>query len=184
MPKVEINQQKIIIALESRNPKSLTEVYRILGGKKLSGAEANRIRHACPGIEQVLAQNKAAWTLKAEEKAIAEKPTLQTSGKSKKPAKGRSKASKAKVPRHPKNPFREGSGYGLLLDLIANAGSKGIGKEDLLKAYCKATGKDLIHAKFDLSVINSGEAGRNRHRSMKDNVTIIRESDNYQVRFA
>lgn len=179
MPKVEINQQKIIIALESRAPKSLTEVYRILGGKKLSGAEANRIRHACPGIEQVLAQNKAAGTLKAEEKP---QPTIPKSGKSGKGAKTISKASKAKVPRHPKNPFREGSGYGLLLDLIANAGSKGIGKEDLLKAYCKATGKDLIHAKFDLSVINSGEAGRNRHRSMKDNVTIIREADNYQVR--
>ena len=184
MPKVEISQQKIIIALESRAPKSLAEVYRILGGKKLSGAEANRIRQACPGIEQVLAQNKSAGTLKAEEKAIVGKPTLQTSGKSKKSAKERSKASKSKVPRHPKNPFREGSGYGLLLDLIANAGSKGIGKEDLLKAYCKATGKDLIHAKYDLSVINSGEAGRNRHRSMKDNVTIILESDNYQVRFA
>lgn len=179
MPKVEINQQKIIIALESRAPKSLTEVYRILGGAgKLSGSVAKKMRELVPGIEETLARNKAGEG-EAEEKPRA---TIPKSGKSGKGAKTISKASKAKVPRHPKNPFREGSGYGLLLDLIANAGSKGIGKEDLLKAYCKATGKDLIHAKFDLSVINSGEAGRNRHRSMKDNVTIIRESDNYQVR--
>ena len=179
MPKVEINYQKIIIALESRNPKSLTEVYRILGGAgKLSGSVAKKMRELVPGIEETLARNKAGEG-EAEEKPRA---TIPKSGKSGKGAKTISKASKAKVPRHPKNPFREGSGYGLLLDLIANAGSKGIGKEDLLKAYCKATGKDLIHAKFDLSVINSGEAGRNRHRSMKDNVTIIREADNYQVR--
>ena len=179
MPKVEINQQKIIIALETRAPKSLTEVFHILGGAgKLSGSVAKKMRELVPGIEERLASNKAGEG-EAEENP---QPTIPKSGKSEKTAKKNSKASKAKVPRHPKNPFREGSGYGLLLDLIANAGSKGIGKEDLLKAYCKATGKDLIHAKFDLSVINSGEAGRNRHRSMKDNVTIIREADNYRVR--
>lgn len=188
MPKVEISREKIVEVLESKSPKSLTEVYRHLGGQgKLSGSVAGKLRSLVDGIDDLVASNKAgAGTAKSEGEPKGNKPTLQMSGKSKgpkKPAKERSGASKAKVPRHPKNPFREGSGYGLLLDLIASAGSKGIGKEDLLKAYCKATGKDLIHAKFDLSVINSGEAGRNRHRSMKDNVTIIRETDNYRIRF-
>ena len=81
-------------------------------------------------------------------------------------------------------PFREGSGYGLLLDLIAEAGAKGIGKEDLLKAYCKATGKDLTHAKYDLAVINSArEDSDKRHRSCADSFVILKEGDCFRVRF-
>lgn len=180
MPKVEISQQKIIIALETRSPKSLTEIYKILGGTgKLSGSVAHRMREAVPGIEKVLAQNKAAGTLKAEvpEIQLKSKPVQKAVTK---PAKA---SARTNIQRHSKNPFREGSGYGLLVDIIASSGSKGIGKDDLLKAYCKATGKDLQHAKYDLSVINSGVPGRTPHRSMKDSVTVLRDVDNYRVRF-
>ena len=174
---VQIDAESIKNALESSKPTSLTGLWKVLGGSgSVSGSFAKKMRETFPGVEAILAGNKAGMA-KAEGGEVSPKSKPAQKAE-KKPAKAPKKST---VARHPKNPFRPG-GYATLIDLIADAGSKGIGKEDLLKAYCKATGKDIVHAKFDLSVINSGEAGRNRHRSMKDNVTIIRESDNYQVR--
>ena len=180
MSKVELSPQKIIIALESRSPKSLTDVYRILGGTgKLSGTLAAKIRAAVPYIEKTLADNKAG-TAKAEGEEVSTKSKPAQKAE-KKPAKA---PKKSPVPHDSRNPFRPGSGYGLLVDLIASAGQKGIGKEDLLKAYCKATGKDIVHAKYDLAVINSAsETSEKRHRSCADGFTILKEGDNYRIRF-
>lgn len=183
---LKLSKESLILILETRLPKSLTEIYRVLGGEgKLSGSVAKKMRELVPGIDSWVARNKAN-TEKAEGEPMGEKPTLPTSKKSKNPSKKVAKAvAKSKVPRHPKNPFRPGSGYGLLVDIIANAGSKGIGKEDLLKAYCKATGKDIVHAKYDLAVINSAsETSERRHRSCADGFTIIKTVDNYRIRFA
>ena len=180
MSKIDISQQKIIVALESRSPKSLSELYRILGGDKLSGKIARQIRLAVPGIEKILAENKGK-TEKAEDDEVSTKSKSAPKAE-KKPAKA---PKKSPVPHDSRNPFRKwDSGYGLLVDLIANAGQKGIGKEDLLKAYCKATGKDIVHAKYDLAVINSAsETGEKRHRSCADGFTILKETDNYRIRF-
>lgn len=176
MSKIDISSQKIIVALESRSPKSLTEVYRILGGTgKLSGTLATKIRAAVPYIEKILAENKGK-TAKAEGEEV--------SSKSKPAQKTDKKPAKAAVSRHPKNPFRDGSSYGLLLDLISAAGSKGIGKETLLAEFCRISGKDLQHAKYDLAVINSArEDSEKRHRSCADSFTILKEGDNYRIRF-
>lgn len=178
MPKVEINQQKIIIALESRAPKSLAEVYRILGGGKLSGAEANRIRQACPGIEQVLAQNKAAGTLKAEEKSPA---TIPKSGKSEKTAK---KNSKAKYARCDKNPFREGSNYSLAFDILASS-KDGLSLAEWRERYAKAARKPLKLAGFDTQVLLTAKytPTSERHRSCRDGFFIEREGDHVRIRF-
>ena len=181
MSKVDLSQQKIIIALESRSPKSLTEVYRILGGTgKLSGTLAAKIRAAVPGIEKILAENKAG-AAKTEGEEIS--PKSQPAKKAeKKPAKA---PKKSPVEHDSRNPFRKwNSGYGLLVDLIANAGQKGIGKEDLLSKYCEISGKDLQHAKYDLAVINSAsETSEKRHRSCADGFTVLKEGDNYRIRF-
>ena len=180
MSKIDISQQKIIVALESRAPKTLSELYRILGGHKLSGKIARQIRLAVPGIEKILAENKAgAAKTEGEEVSPKSQPAKKAD---KKPAKA---AKKSAVPHDSRNPFRKSdSGYGLLVDLIANAGQKGIGKEDLLKAYCKATGKDIVHAKYDLAVINSAsETSEKRHRSCADGFTVLKEGDNYRIRF-
>ena len=179
-------REALILVLDVKNPTSLTQAYRLLGGTtKPSQAVRTKMRELVPNVDELVARNKA----KAEEakgEAKKEEPkgggeeTLRTSGKSKKPA----KAGRPKIPRHPKNPFREGSGYGLLLDIIADAGSRGIGKEDLLKAYCKASGKDLTHAKYDLAVINSArEDSDKRHRSCADSFTLLKEGDCFRVRF-
>ena len=175
---VQIDAETIKKALES-NPTSLTGLWKALGGSgSVSGSASKRMRNEFPGLEAVLAENKGK-TAKAEgsEETTATKPAKRAE---KKP----SKSSKSAVPHDSRNPFRKSdSGYGLLVDLIAAAGSKGIGKEDLLKAYGKISGKDLTHAKYDLAVVTSAAVGRTRHRSMKDGVTIILDGANYQVRF-
>ena len=180
MPKVEITRERIAEILESQKPKSLTEVYRLLGGQgKLSGSLAGKIRNLVPDIEKAVAGNKAG-AAQVDGKPEA---TLRTSKTSKADKKTAKTVAKSKVPRHPKNPFRPG-GYATLLDLIAAAGPKGIGREDLLKDYCKATGKDDQHARFDLAVINSArEDSDKRHRSAADGFTILKEGDCFRVRF-
>ena len=176
---IQIDAESISKALESK-PTSLTGLWKTLGGTgSVSGSASKRMREASPGIEAILAGNKGK-TPKAEgsEETTATKPAKRAE---KKP----SKISKSVVPHDSRNPFRKSdSGYGLLVDLIAAAGSKGIGKEDLLKAYCKASGKDLTHAKYDLAVINSArEDSEKRHRSCADSFTILKEGDNFRIRF-
>ena len=139
------------------------------------------MRELVPNVDELVARNKA----KAEEAKGEGEPQegrkFRTSNTSKVPKKI---AKAGKVPRHPKNPFREGSGYGLLLDIIADAGGLGIGKPDLLKSYCKISGKDEQHAKYDLAVINSARQDSDkRHRSAADGFTILKEGDCFRVRF-
>lgn len=180
MSNAQITRESLILINEAKAPRTLSEAYRLLGGKgKLSGTTAKKMREMVPGIEAILAKNKAG---PAKAEGSVEPPKEKRLQKAdKKPSKAPKKSS---VPRHPKNPFRENSGYGLLLDLIANAGQKGIGREDLLSAYCKASGKDLTHAKYDLAVINSArEDSDKRHRSATDGFTILKDGNCFRVRF-
>ena len=184
---IELSKEKIIEVLESKKPQSLTEIYHHLGGRKLSGSTAKKMRSLVEGIDALVDNNKAkAGTSKAEGAPKGEETTFHSVGTAKKVAQKPAKAvAKSKYPRHPKNTFRAGSGYSMLLDIIADAGAKGIGKPDLIKAYCKVTGKDLTHAMYDLAVINSArEDSEKRHRSCAAGFTILKEGDNYRVRFA
>ena len=180
MPKVEISREKIVEVLESKSPKSLTEVYRLLGGgNKLSGSTAKKLRETVPGIEAIMAGNKAG-TAKSERLVVTPKDNRVRKAV-KKTAKS---LSKTNIPRHSKNPFREGSSYGLLVDMIASAGSKGIGKPDLIRAFSKVSGKDETHARYDLAVILSASTDSERkHRSCRDGFALIREGDNLRIKF-
>ena len=182
MSNAQITRESLLLINEAKAPRTLSEAYRLLGGKgKLSGTTAKKMRELVPGIEAILAKNKAKASESKAEGSVEPPKEKRLQKADKKSAKALKKSA---VPRHPKNPFRPGSGYGLLLDLIANAGSKGIGKEDLLKAYCKAAGKDIVHAKYDLAVINSArEDSDKRHRSATDGFTILKDGENYRVRF-
>ncbi len=178
MPKVEINYQKIIIALESRSPKSLTEVYRILGGAgKLSGSVAKKMRELVPGIEERLASNKAAEG-EAEEKPRATIP------KSEKTEKTTKKNSKATYPRCDKNPFREGSNYALAFDVLA-ASKDGLPLAEWRERYAKAARKPLKLAGFDTQVLLTAKdtPTGERHRSCRDGFYIEREGDHVRIRF-
>ena len=176
---IEINAESIKKALES-NPTSLTGLWKALGGSgSVSGSASKRLREAWPGVEAILAGNKAG-TAKVEGMVVSPK-AKRLPKTDKKPAKAPKKSA---VPRNLKNPFRDGSSYGLLVDLIAGVGSKGIGKETLLAEFCRISGKDLQHAKYDLAVINSAsETSERRHRSCADGFTILKEGDNYRIRF-
>ena len=180
MSKMELSKEKIVEILESKSPKSLTEVYRLLGGgNKLSGSTAKKLRETSPGIDAILAGNKAG-TAKSERLVVTPKEK-RVQKAVKKTAKS---LAKTNIPRHSKNPFREGSSYGLLVDLIASAGSRGIGKPDLIRAFSKASGKDEIHARYDLAVILSASTdSEKKHRSCRDGFSILREGDHLQIRF-
>ncbi len=177
---ITINAESIKQALGTSKPTSLTGLWKSLGGSgSVSGAVAKKMREEFSGIEEILAENKAGTS-----KAEGSEETAVTKRVQKVSQKPSNSPSKTEIPRHPKNPFRHSeTGYGLLVDLIANAGSNGIGKEALLAKYCEISGKDLQHAKYDLAVINSGVAGGTRHRSMRDGVTVIKDVDNYRIRF-
>ena len=171
MPKVEINYQKIIIALESRSPKSLTELYRILGGAgKLSGSTAKKMRELVPGIEERLASNKAGEGV--EEKP---QPTLSKSGKT---GKGAKKNSRATYPRCAKNPFREGSNYALAFDVLASS-KDGLPLAEWRERYAKAARKPLKLAGYDIQVLLTAKDSPTgeRHKSCRDGFYIERQCD-------
>ena len=175
---IEINADSIKKALESK-PTSLTGLWKVLGGSgSVSGSASKKMREAVPGVEAILSANKAGTT-KAEGKVVPPKSKRGQKGNKK-----TVKSSKSAIPRHERNPFREGSGYGLLVDLLAHAGSKGIGKPELIKAYVKASGKDEQHSKYDLAVILSASTdSEKKHRSCRDGFSILREGDHLQIRF-
>ena len=165
MPKVEINQQKIIIALESRSPKSLTELYRILGGAgKLSGSVAKKMRELVPGIEETLASNKAG-EMKAEEKSPA---TLRTSGKYDKVAKPRKP--KVHQPEEAEStPYRKGSAYSKVYQILAEH-PNGISRADLIREAARRCKKPASRSAFDVAVVVSPRESCTgpRHRSARD----------------
>ena len=176
MAKIEITADAINKALAEHKPTSLTGLWKALGGKgSVPGSTAKKMREAVPDILERLEANKPLETLKS-------KPT--TEKKTTKPTPKSTGFKSGKFPRNPKNPFREGSGYGLLTDIIASSGSNGIAKDEVVKAYCKATGKDAQHARYDLAVILSASTDSERkHRSCRDGFSVLREGDNLRIKF-
>ena len=188
MPKVEVSREKIVEILESKSPKSLTEVYRHLGGVgKLSGSVAGKMRTLVPDIEKVVAGNRAGEGAKGEGAAKKGEPkgrgetTLRTSGKSKKTAK---RASKATYPHCDMNPFREGSNYSLAFDILA-ASKDGLPLADWRERYAKAARKPLKLAVYDIQVLLTAKESPTgeRHRSCRDGFYIEREGDHVTLKF-
>jgi hypothetical protein len=133
-------------------------------------AKANKVKAAGKG-------KKA----KAPAKAKAKKPAKQVKAKSAKTLKAKpAKVVKAgKFPRHPKNPFREGSAYGQIFDAFVLHGKSGIRRDELLQLAMDATGKDVKHAAYDLAVIRSAKESNNgpRHPSCAEGFWVKRDND-------
>ena len=90
MSGIELSKEKIVEVLESKSPKSLTEIYRLRGGSgKLSGSLAGKIRNLVPDIGKVVAGNKAK-AMPQEGKANFR--TSKTSKSAKKTAKAGAKS--------------------------------------------------------------------------------------------
>ena len=188
MQKVEVSREKIVEVLESKSPKSLTEVYRHLGGVgKLSGSVAGKMRTLVPDIEKVVAGNRAGEGAKGEGAAKKEEPkgrgetTLRTSGKSKKTAR---RTPKATYPHCDKNPFREGSNYALAFDVLASF-PEGLPLAEWRERYAKAARKSLKLASYDIQVLLTAKDSPTgeRHRSCRDGYFIERQCDHVTLKF-
>ena len=165
MPKVEISREKIVEVLDSKSPKSLTEIYRHLGGQgKLSGSVAGKMRSLVPGIEERLASNKAG-EMKAEEKT---QPTIPKSGKTGKGAK--SGKSRVHQPEEAEStPYRKGSAYSKVYQILAEH-PNGISRADLIREAARRCKKPASRSAFDVAVVVSPRESCTgpRHRSARD----------------
>jgi len=99
------------------------------------------------------------------------------------PRKG--KARPSKYQRHPKNPFRPGSSYGLIFDILATR-KDGIGRDELINLIRKENGKDVKRVAYDLSIILSARESpaSARHRSCRDGFWIRRQYHHYTMMLA
>lgn len=178
MPKVEINQQKIIIALESRAPKNLTDVFHILGGSgKLSGSVAKKMRELVPGIEERLASNKAG-EMKADEKPQATIPKSEKSGKGAKSGKSR-----VHQPEEAEStPYRKGSAYSKVYQILAEH-PDGISRADLIREAARRCKKPASRSAFDVAVVVSPRESCTgpRHRSARDKYYVKVEGSCYTL---
>ena len=66
------------------------------------------------------------------------------------------------------NPYRAQSFYAICFDCLSRLGTKkAVTRKALLKAYCKASGKDEKRARYDLAVILSPTKEGKGHKSSK-----------------
>lgn len=166
--KAKVTAERIREAIKESKAASYTALFRFMGRSKPNSKAISAIKILVPEADMLLKNHQTPKNL--EEPAKSRK--LPKSGKS-------------ACPRHAKNPFREGSAYGLLVDLLAQAGEKGISRDDLLKDFCRITKKPLKNAKFDLQVILSAARDSEKlHRSCREGFSILREGLHYRIKFA
>lgn len=180
MSKVEISREKLVEILESKSPKTLTEVYRLLGsqGKKLSGSVAGKMRSLVSDIEERLAKNKAG------EGAVEGKPTatLRTSGKSDKVAKpGKPKVRKPEETAS--TPYRKGSAYSKVYQILMEH-PDGISRADLIREAARRCKKPASRSAFDVAVVVSPRESCTgpRHRSARESYFVKVEGSCFTLR--
>ena len=178
MPKIELSKESIVGVLESKSPKSLTEIYRHLGGTgKLSGSVAKMMRELVPGIEERLASNKAGQG-DAEEKPQA---TIPKSGKTGKGVK--SGKSRVHQPEDVEStPYRKGSAYSKVYQILAEH-PNGISRADLIREAARRSKKPASRSAFDVAVVVSPRESCTgpRHRSARDGYYVKVEGSCYTL---
>jgi len=150
--------------------KSLTDISRFLGHKgSISGKLSKQIRNLVPNVAERLKSNTSQTPKPSKPSKKSEQPKkVKHSGK---------------YPRHPKNVFRDGSGYGLAFDILASH-TKGIARSELVEKYAKASGKDLKKASFDIAVLLSPKSEKptsDRHKSCREGYGLIKEGSHYTI---
>lgn len=179
--KVELTAEAVRKAIEEQQPKSLTKLAHVLGYKgSVGGSLAKKIRQLCPDINVLL---KRAESAKGCAGDGGNAKTTKKAPKGKPAAKGKSKWSRDK-----RNVFRVGSSYGVAFDILA-AHKDGLPRTKLVELLAKTTGKDLVHAGYDIQVVLS--AGPNedglsnndspRHRSCRPGYWVKRTNGHVQL---
>lgn len=81
------------------------------------------------------------------------------------------------------NPYRQGSHYAICFDCLAKMGkAKPVSRKALLEAYCKASGKDDMHGRYDLAVCLSPTKQGEGHRSSRKEAYWVERLENGMVR--
>jgi len=169
MSKVIITRESIIHVVEQRKVSSVSAIYRGLGGSgNISGSTAKKIRELVPDLAERLATNKSATPAPPVKKPVAKKTTKS-----------------GKYRRSETNPFREGSGYGQVYDILA-AHPDGLPREKLVELYSAASRKNLKKSGFDVAVVLSAKDSPTggRHRSCREGFWIERENEFVRLRTA
>ena len=149
---VQITAESISKALESSKPSSLTGLWKALGGTgSVSGSAAKKMREAVPGIEAILAKNKAGDPVKPEPVAKPGKP-------------------KVRKPEEPAStPYRKGSAYSKVYQILMEH-PDGISRADLIREAARRCKKPASRSAFDVAVVVSPRESCTgpRHRSARD----------------
>jgi hypothetical protein len=164
-------------AIEDGRPTSMTKLAHLLGRKgSVSGSLTKRLRALVPEIDKLLKGDARTVVSEADNPASVGK------------AKKQPKPAAENWPRHPRNPFREGS-YGTCFDILA-AHPGGLRRDLLVELLAQATGKDYRHAGYDAQVVcsASGAAGEDlnpfegpRNRSCRFGFWVKRENSHLQL---
>jgi len=165
MSKKQLSKEAVLDALKSSNATSLTALHKAMGGKgSVPGSTAKRMRELVPDIEKRFAANKGEKT----------PPTA---------AKKSTKAVPSpKYPRHPSNPYRQGSSYGLCYDILASQ-KEGIRRDELIGILAKEGGTTTTRAGFNTSVVLSPRESATgpRHRSARQGYFVRVTNDHVQL---
>ena len=185
-----ITKEAVLQAIEKSQTVTISDLYWAMGGSsKPSGAFSSKVRELVPDIQARLDAHKGKPTDKSGDpqepsalatpttkSAKAAKPTKVKHGKESKPVR------KSKFPRHPQNPFRDGSAYAICFDVMASQ-KTGVSRDHLLPILAQETGKDKKHAAYDLSVLLSAKESATgpRHRSCREGFWVKKEHQNYTL---
>jgi hypothetical protein len=186
MKSADLTAEAVIQSIGTSKAASLGQLHRALGGKgSASGSLAKRLKELVPNIGELFAANKGEAgeekaTAKAEKDPKPEKKAKREKASKTAAKKVAEKPAKRAVKRADGNPFRDGSGYGLLFDILAAAGAEGMPVDAWKKKYMSITGKDEAHTRYDTCVLLSAQESPtgSRHRSCREGFWIRRECDN------
>lgn len=152
MSKIEISLERIIVVLELKHPKSLTEIYHHLGGKgSVPGSVAAKMREFVPGIMERLAENKSGDPMKPEPVVKPRKPKVHQSEEA------------------ASTPYRKGSAYSKVYQILTEY-PDGISRADLIREAARRCKKPASRSAFDVAVVVSPRESCTgpRHRSARD----------------
>jgi hypothetical protein len=167
--KTKLTAETVKKAIEDGKPASMTQLSHLLGYRgSVSSSVTRKFRALVPDIGGLLAANG---------------PTRGKPEAKPAPKGGR------KWPRHPKNPYREGSAYATCVDILSSF--KGMPKDKLVELLAKATKTDLRHSGFNVQVVCSAwgnEPGLNpfdgpRNRSARPGYWVKRINGHVQIFF-
>lgn len=183
--KVELTAETVREAIKDGKPTSMTQLAHLLGYKgSVSSSLTKKFRKLVPEIDALLKGTVPTGTTSAAGKAV----TAKAKPKPAKPPPQPAGAKAGKYTRDPRNPFREGSSYATVFDILASH-RDGMEKEMLVRLVAAQTSKTLVRSGYDCQVVlsarpnddglNNNESPRNR--SCRPGFWIKRENGHVQL---